>query len=89
MSKRKQIKKSYSTKIMGIVIISICTVSAGYFVYGLTKSFSDENFSINSDRVWCANCQTYHDKETLENEQNKLIWCINCNKFHEPRDESQ
>jgi len=72
----------------GIIAIAF-TVSAGYFVYGLTKSFTDNQFSVNSDQIWCTNCQTYHDKTTAEQEQNKLVWCINCNRYHTPRDESK
>ena len=41
--------------------------------------------SIVSDQVWCSNCQTYHDKQTAESEENqKLIWCTNCKKYHAP-----
>ena len=87
MGKRKQIKKSYTTKILGFTVAAFFTLSAVYFIYGFAKSLSD-NTAVSSDQVWCANCQTYHDKETAEQEEQKLIWCINCNQYHEPRDES-
>jgi hypothetical protein len=89
MGKRKQIKKSSTTKILGSIIAVTFTLSAGYFIYGLTKSFMNDDFSINTTQVWCANCQTYHDKATADQENNKLVWCINCNKYHAPRDETQ
>ena len=84
MSKRKQIKKSNTTKILGIIITITFCMSAGYFIYGVVQSYTNDEFSINSDKVWCANCQTYHDKETAEAEEGKLVWCINCKKYHAP-----
>ena len=84
MSKRKQIKKSNTTKILGIIIAITFCMSAGYFIYGVVQSYTNDEFSINSDKVWCANCQTYHDKETAEAEEGKLVWCINCKKYHAP-----
>ena len=91
MSKRKQIKKSYTTSILSAIVAIAFCLSAGYFTYGIVKTYTSDEFSVNSDQVWCANCQTYHDKQTAEEEkeQNKLVWCINCNKYHEPRDESK
>ena len=89
MSKRKQNKKSYSTKILSMIIAIFFLLSAGYFVYGLTKSVLNDDFTLNSNQVWCTNCQTYHDKETAERENNNLVWCVNCNKYHAPKDESQ
>ena len=84
MSKRKQIKKTYTTKILGIIIATTFCLSAGYFFYGVLQSYTNDEFSVNSDKVWCANCQTYHDKETAEAEEGKLVWCINCKKYHAP-----
>ena len=84
MSKRKQIKKNHTTKILGIIIATTFCMSAGYFTYGIVRSYTNDELSINSDKVWCANCQTYHDKETAEAEEGKLVWCINCKKYHAP-----
>jgi len=84
MSKRKQIKKSYTTTILGVIIGLTCLLSLSYFAYGIIRSYTSDEFSINSDKVWCANCQTYHDKETAAEEENKLVWCINCKKYHAP-----
>ena len=89
MSKRKQTKKSYTTRILGTVIATTFCLSAGYFTYGIVKSFTNDEFSVNSDQVWCANCQTYHDKQTAQEEEQKLVWCINCNTYQAPRDESK
>ena len=88
MSKRKSNNNNF-TKAISLVVIVAFTFSIGYVFFGIGKSFGKGDFNINSDKVWCANCQTYHDKETAEAEQEKqkLTWCINCQKFHEPRDE--
>ena len=68
-------------------VVVAFTFSIGYVVFQVGKSFTEDDFNINSDQVWCANCQTYHDKETAEKEEQKISWCINCQKYHEPRDE--
>ena len=83
--KKTKIKKNYSIyDILGSIIL-ISVLSFGiYFVYGLTSSYLDNDKSITSDQVWCANCQTYHDKQTAEAESQKLVWCTNCNKYHTP-----
>ena len=72
-----------------MIVIGAFALSIGYVIFGVGKTFQDGDFSINSDQVWCANCQTYHDKETAaaEVEKQKISWCINCQKYHEPRDE--
>ena len=88
MGKRKKTKKSYTTKILGFTVAIFLCLSAGWVIYGLVKSTNDE-YSVNANKVWCANCQTYHDKETAAQEEQKLIWCANCNQYHEPRDESK
>ena len=87
--KKTKIKKIYSIyDILGIIIL-ISVLSFGiYFIYGLTSSYLDKDKSITSDQVWCANCQTYHDQATADQEKQKLTWCINCQKYHEPRDEN-
>ena len=86
--KKTKTKKIYSFyDILGLLIV-VSILSFGiYFTYGLTKSFLDENKNITSDQVWCTNCQTYHDKETAEQENQKLVWCVNCNRFHAPDQE--
>ena len=86
MSKRKSNNNNF-TKAISLVVIVAFTFSIGYVFFGIGKSFSEGDFNINSDKVWCANCQTYHDKATAEQEKQKLTWCINCQKYHEPRDE--
>ena len=86
--KNKNIKKKISlTDIIGIIVISIVFTSAIYLVYGVVDSFKNKDSSIASNKVWCANCQTYHDKETADREAGKLVWCNNCNKYHAPGEE--
>tara|TARA_B100000401_G_C52361061_1_gene510343 strand:- start:217 stop:486 length:270 start_codon:yes stop_codon:yes gene_type:complete len=89
MGKKKTKKNNYSSKFISILVIVAFTFSAGYVSFRVGKSFLEEDFNINSNQVWCANCQTYHDKETAEKEKQaqKLTWCIDCQKFHEPYDE--
>ena len=89
MSKRKSNNNNNFTKVISVIVTIAFAFSVGYVVFGVGKSFIQGDFNINSDQVWCANCQTYHDKETAaaEQEEQKLTWCINCQKFHEPRDE--
>ena len=85
MGKRKEIKKSYTTSVLGSIIVITFLLSAGYFTYGIVRSYTNEEFSVNSDKVWGANCQTYLDKETAAKEQEeKLVWCVNCQKYHAP-----
>ena len=50
-------------------VVVAFTFSIGYVVFKVGKSFTEDDFNINSDQVWCANCQTYHDKETAEKEK--------------------
>jgi hypothetical protein len=83
MSKSKD-KKNNLYDYVGIAIIISFIGFGGYFSFGLIQSFTNEDKSIISDKVWCANCQTYHDKETAEAEEGKLVWCINCKKYHAP-----
>ena len=72
--------------ILGSIIGLTFLISFGYFSYGLVQSYTNDEFSVNSDKVWCANCQTYHDKQTAEQEKQdqELVWCINCKKYHAP-----
>ena len=88
MGKRKNITKTKNSNILGIILILVFTIFSATVIY---KFISIDNLSLTSDQVWCANCQTYHDRETAENENEnaKLVWCINCNRYHEPRDESK
>ena len=84
MSKSKD-KKINLYDYVGIAIIISFLGFGGYISFGLIQSFTNEDKSVISDKVWCANCQTYHDKETAEREnQQKLIWCVNCQKYHAP-----
>ena len=73
--------------LVGIAIIVAFISFGAYFVYGLTSSMFNEDKNIVSDQVWCNNCQTYHDKQTAESEEQKLVWCVNCNKYHAPGQE--
>ena len=86
--KDKQSKYSFYD-IIGILILSSVLLFGFYFSYGLVNSYLDKDQSIVSNQVWCANCQTYHDKQTAEDEiqSQKLIWCVNCNKYHAPGQE--
>ena len=88
MAKRKNTTKTNNSNILGIMLILVFTIFSATAIY---KFISIDNLSITSNQVWCANCQTYHDRETAENENEntKLVWCINCNRYHEPRDESK
>ena len=72
---------------VGAAIIIAFISFGAYFVYGLTNSILDKDKNIISDQVWCNNCQTYHDKQTAEAEEQKLVWCVNCNKYHAPGQE--
>mgnify|MGYP001173630600 CR=1 FL=1 len=87
MSKRKNIKKSSGSNIIGI-LLSI--TFATFVMITIYKFASNDNLSLSSDQVWCANCQTYHDRETAEQEEEKIVWCINCQRYHAPdADESK
>ena len=83
MSKSKD-KKIKLYDIVGIAIIVSFVGFGGYFSFGLVQSFINEDKSVLSDKVWCPNCQTYHDKATADRENEKLVWCVNCNKYHAP-----
>jgi len=88
--KKKEQKTKYSFyDILGVLILSSVLAFGSYFSYGLVISYLNEDQSIVSNQVWCANCQTFHDKETAEAEaqSEKLIWCVNCNKYHAPGEE--
>jgi len=89
MKKKDQQSKYSFYDILGVLILSSVLAFGIYFSYGLVKSFLDEEQSIISNQVWCENCQTYHDKQTAEeeNQSQKLIWCVNCNKYHAPGQE--
>tara|TARA_B100000029_G_C17155082_1_gene807482 strand:- start:83 stop:337 length:255 start_codon:yes stop_codon:yes gene_type:complete len=72
------------TNIMGSIILIFFFGFGSYFLYGLIDSFTKDDSSVLSNQVWCANCQTYHDRATAEEENQKLVWCVNCNKYHAP-----
>ena len=84
--KNKKIKKKYSSfDILGITIAVLVLFSSIYFIYGIANSIKSEDSTIASNKVWCTNCQTYHDKETADQENaSKLVWCSNCNTYHAP-----
>ena len=86
MAKRKNITKTNNSNILGIMLILVFTIFSATAIY---RFISIDNLSLTSNQVWCANCQTYHDKATADAENNELVWCINCNKYHTPRDESK
>ena len=70
---------------IGNLIAVFFVIFASIFLYNLATNILDKDSSIFSDQVWCSNCQTYHDKQTAESEENqKLIWCTNCKKYHAP-----
>ena len=47
--------------------------------------FSCDGVGLDSGRVWCDNCMTWHDKETAEAElKERPIWCVNCKKYPAP-----
>ena len=88
--KQKDQKTKYSFyDILGLIILTSFLSFGLYFSYGLVNSYLDEDQSVASNQVWCANCQTYHDKQTAESEaqSQKLVWCVNCNKYHAPGQE--
>ncbi len=72
------------TNIVGSIILIFFVSFGSYFLYGLILSFTEDDSSVLSNQVWCANCQTYHDRATAEEENQKLVWCVNCNKYHAP-----
>ena len=84
MKKKNKTKNIKLFDLIGIAIAIAFILFGSYFIYGLTSSMLTEDKSIISDKVWCNNCQTYHDKETAEAEEQKLIWCVNCKKYHAP-----
>ena len=91
MSKRKNIKKSTRHNILGIILSIIFAAFVVINIFRIYEFITNDNLSLNSDQVWCANCQTYHDRETAaQEEKEKLIWCINCQRYHAPdADESK
>ena len=73
------------TNITGTIIILFTVTFGSYFLYGLVSSFLNNDSSVLSNQIWCANCQTYHDRTTAnQEEREKLVWCVNCNKYHAP-----
>ena len=88
MKVRDKDKKFKFFDFVGLFIIISVICFGGYFIYGLTQSILKDDKSIISDQVWCANCQTYHDKATAEEEQQKLVWCVNCQKYHAPGEDN-
>ena len=79
-AKNKDSKKSFNFgKINGFIIVMCMVAFLSTFVYEFINADS-----VDSNSRWCANCQTYHDKETAEAEEEKLVWCINCKKYHAP-----
>ena len=72
------------SNILGTLILSFIIAFAGYFTYNLIDINLNSDSSISTGQVWCSNCQTYHDRQTAEEENQKLIWCVNCNKYHAP-----
>ena len=36
---------------------------------------------INLNKVWCPQCQKYHEKKDAHS---NIIWCVNCKKYHKP-----
>ena len=89
MAKRKNINRSSNSNALGILV---SLIFIAFIAIIAIKFISNENLALTSNQVWCANCQTYHDKETAEQEaqDTKLVWCINCNKYHAPdADESK
>ena len=86
--KNKNLKRKLSlSDIIGTIVVIIVFSSSIYLIYGAIDSFKNEDSSISTNKVWCANCQTYHDKEIAEKEAKKLVWCSNCNKYHAPGEE--
>jgi len=89
MAKRKNINRSSNSNTLGILI---SLIFVAFITIIIVKFISNDDLVLTSNQVWCANCQTYHDKETADQEaqDTKLVWCINCNKYHAPdADESK
>ena len=89
MAKRKNINRSSDSNKLGILV---SLVFIAFITIIVVKFISTDDLALTSNQVWCANCQTYHDKATAEQEaqDTKLVWCINCNKYHAPdADESK
>ena len=79
--KKQAIKpKNLLQKFMLLSIIGLSTL----FIYRTVNTLLNEESQFNSNQVWCQNCQTFHDRETAEQEEQKLVWCVNCNKYHLP-----
>ena len=73
-----------TSNLLGTLMLIFIIAFSSYFIYSLIDSSLNADSSINSNQVWCSNCQTYHDRETAEKENQKLIWCVNCKTFHAP-----
>ena len=81
MAKKVINKKFDMSKFFGSAIIGLFFLFLGSFIY---EAVNAEN--LDSNKRWCANCNTYHDinDETLEE-----IWCNNCQTWHAPNEESR
>ena len=75
-----------TSNILGTIVLASILIFGGYFLGKTINSFRNADSSIGSNQVWCANCQTYHDRATAEQEaeSQKLIWCVNCKTYHSP-----
>ena len=75
-----------TSNILSIIVLVSVLIFGGYFLTKTINNFKNADSSIGANQVWCANCQTYHDKATAEREaeDQKLIWCVNCKTFHAP-----
>ena len=75
-----------TSNILGTLVLISVMIFAGYFLGKTINNFRSSDSSVGANQVWCANCQTYHDKATGEKEaeSQKLIWCVNCKTYHAP-----
>ena len=76
--------KTKDYKILQKVMFTFIIILLSIFSYRAADTFLDEDSQLNSNQVWCQNCQTYHDRATAEQEEEKLIWCVNCKRYHAP-----
>ena len=81
MAKRKNINRFSNSNLLGILISLVFAIFVSIVIY---KFISNDNLALTSNQVWCSNCQKYHDKETAEQEEVKLVWCIDCGRYHAP-----
>ncbi len=75
-----------TSNILGTLVLISVMIFAGYFLGKTINNFISADSSVGANQVWCANCKTYHDRATAEEEaeSQKLIWCINCKTYHAP-----